>query len=108
VFNGFSGYEHATVYYLPGTTGWSASLGGLPTQLWNPQISSSGSRGPANQFGFAITGATNLVIVVATSTNLANGIWTPIATNALVNGPVYVSDPESTNYHGRFYRLTTP
>lgn len=28
----------ATVYYLPGTTGWGQTLGGLPTVLWNPVV----------------------------------------------------------------------
>jgi hypothetical protein len=27
--------NNATVYYLPGTTGWGASFGGLPTALWH-------------------------------------------------------------------------
>ena len=26
--------DHATVYYLPGTTGWGSTFGGLPTALW--------------------------------------------------------------------------
>jgi uncharacterized repeat protein (TIGR03803 family) len=26
----------ATVYYLPGTTGWGSTFGGLPTALWQP------------------------------------------------------------------------
>jgi len=30
----FEGDENATVYYLPGTTGWGATYGGLPTALW--------------------------------------------------------------------------
>ena len=108
VFNTFSGYDHSTVYYLPGTTGWSSLLGGLPTELWNPQISGSGMGVQANQFGFNITGPSNLVIVVEACTNLANGCWSPISTITLVNGMVYFSDPEWTSYRGRFYRLTTP
>ena len=28
----------ATVYYLPGTTGWGPTLGGLPAVLWNPLL----------------------------------------------------------------------
>jgi uncharacterized repeat protein (TIGR03803 family) len=32
----FSGDYNATVYYLPRTTGWGPTLGGLPTVLWNP------------------------------------------------------------------------
>ena len=31
----FSDSDKATVYYLPGTTGWGASFGGRPTKLWN-------------------------------------------------------------------------
>ena len=30
----FQGDNHATVYYLPGTTGWGATFGGRPTALW--------------------------------------------------------------------------
>jgi hypothetical protein len=108
VFNSFYGYEKATVYYLPGTTGWSSLLGGLPTELWNPQTSGSGIDVQANQFGFNITGSGNLVIMVEACTNLANGSWSPIFTNTLVNGSVYFSDPEWTNYPERFYRLTMP
>jgi hypothetical protein len=32
----FLGDDHATVYYLPPTTGWGATFGGLPTALWRP------------------------------------------------------------------------
>jgi hypothetical protein len=30
----FTEDNHATVYYLPGTTGWGATYGGRPTALW--------------------------------------------------------------------------
>ena len=58
-----------------------------------------------NQFGFTITGTSNLVIVVDASTNLANHKWAPVGTNTLANGSSYFSDPQWTNYPGRFYRL---
>ena len=32
----FYGDNDATVYYLPGTTGWGSTFGGLPTALWQP------------------------------------------------------------------------
>jgi hypothetical protein len=32
----FNWDEKATIYYLPGTTGWSHSFGGRPTAVWNP------------------------------------------------------------------------
>src|SRR5262245_10964518 len=28
----------STAYYLPGRTGWSATYGGIPTSLWQPQV----------------------------------------------------------------------
>jgi hypothetical protein len=34
--NVFPDDNHATVYYLPGTTGWGTTFGGLPTALWQP------------------------------------------------------------------------
>jgi len=103
----------ATAYYLPGTTGWGASLGGRPTALWvlpNPLIlnhsSSFGVR--TNQFGFIISWATNISVVVEACTNLANPIWFPITTNTLTSGSSYFSDPEWTNYPARFYRIRSP
>jgi hypothetical protein len=68
----------ATVYYLPGTTGWSNTFEGVPAVLWNPLIQTgNGNFGVQNnQFGFDITGTTNIPIVVEASTNLANPVWT--------------------------------
>jgi len=106
----FNGDNSATVYYLPGTTGWSSTFGGLPTLLWNPQMQTGdGSFGvQSNGFGFSITGTPGISLVVETSTNVASGIWQPLQTNTLTNGSVYFSDPQSTNYPGRFYRLRSP
>jgi len=109
--------NNATVYYLPGTTGWEnfAQLTGRPTVLWNPQVQPGdpifGVQN--NQFGFNITGSSNLVIVVEACTNLANPVWSPVQTNTLntfigTNGTSYFSDPQWTNYPGRFYRLRSP
>ena len=58
-----------------------------------------------NQFGFTITGTTNLVVVVEACTNLANPLWSPVETNTLTGGSSYFSDPEWTNYPVRLYRL---
>jgi hypothetical protein len=103
------GFDQAngTVYYLPGTAGWGPTFGGLPTVLWNPLVpTSAASFGVrTNQFGFTITGATNLAVVVEGCTNLVNPIWSPVATNTLAGGSAYFSDPQWTNYPARFYRL---
>jgi hypothetical protein len=111
----FDGVTNATVYYLPGTIGWGTMYGGFPTVLWNPQAQTSdGSFGVlTNQFGFNITGSSNLVIVIEACTNLISPVWTPIGVNTLntfigTNGTSYFSDPQWTNYPVRFYRLRSP
>jgi hypothetical protein len=102
--------DNATVYYLPGTTGWGPILAGLPTVLWNPQVGSNnaGFGVRANQFGFTIAGTANIVVVVEASTELANSAWSPLVTNTLAGGSFYFSDPLWTNYPARFYRLRWP
>ena len=108
----FSGDNNATVYYLPGTTGWGTTFGGRPTALWflpNPLILNNGpSFGvQTNGFGFIISWATNTSVVVEACTNLANPVWSPVSTNTLTDGSSYFSDPQWTNYPDRFYRVTS-
>jgi hypothetical protein len=105
--------NNATVYYLPGTTGWGATFGGRPTAPWylpNPVILDFGpSFGvQTNHFGFIISWATNVPVVVEASNNLANPNWSPLATNTLTSGSSYFSDLQWTNYPARFYRLRSP
>lgn len=115
---GVFGSESATdskaiAYYLPGTTGWSATFDGIPTALWflpNPMIlafePNFGVR--TNNFGFTISWATNVPVVVEACTNLVSAVWSPVATNTLTSGTSYFSDPVWTNYPDRFYRLRSP
>jgi hypothetical protein len=104
----FSGDNNATVYYPPGTTGWSTTFGGVKT--WNPQVQTNsatfGVR--SNRFGFTINGNMGLVIVVEACTNLANPIWSTLGTNTLISNASYFSDPKWTNYRARFYHLRSP
>jgi hypothetical protein len=105
-------FESGTVYYLPGTTGWSSSFGGWPTALWyqpRPMILGSGygSGATTKGFGFVISWATNLSVVVQACTNLANPVWMPVATKPLVAGTNYFSDLNWTNYPARFYRISS-
>jgi hypothetical protein len=104
----FSGDNNPIVYYLPGTTGWSANFAGDPTALWNPQVQPGSLGLRTNQFGFNVTGSSNLVIVIEVSTNLANATWYPLQTNTLNGNPLYFSDPRWTNYGSRFYRMSWP
>jgi hypothetical protein len=98
-----------TIYYLPGTMGWSSEFDGSPTVLWNPEVQKNNSFGVrSNRFGFNIAGTSNLVIAVEACTNLSNPLWSAVATNTLTNGLSYFSDPNWTNYQHRFYRLGPP
>ena len=106
----FIGANNATVYYLPGTTGWGATFAGKPTVLWNPLMQTSDpcfGVGPAG-FGFNITGTTNIPIVVEACTNLANATWVPMQSLYLTNGTFHFSDPDWTNYPARNYRIRSP
>jgi hypothetical protein len=83
--------------------------------LWNPQVQTAdGSFGvKANQFGFNIIGNYNLVVVVEATSDLADPVWSPVSTNTLdssvgTNSASYFSDPQWTDYPGRFYRLRLP
>ena len=96
------------MYYLAGTSGWGPTFGGCPTVLWNPQVQPGSLGVGTNRFGFTITGASNLVIVVEASTNLANPAWSPLVMYTLTSGSAYFSDPQWTNYPARFYRLRWP
>jgi hypothetical protein len=71
------------------------------------------NRGPGfgvrtNAFGFTIAWATNIPIVVNACTNLANPVWSPLATNSLAHGSSCFRDSQWTNYPARFYRLRSP
>ena len=98
--------NNAIVYYLPGTTGWGSTFGGLPTALWNPQPQSISVQG--NKFGFTITGTPNIPIVVEASTDLQGASWTSLQSCTLTNGSIYFSDPQWTNYPTRYYRIRSP
>jgi hypothetical protein len=104
----------ATVYYLPGSTGWVdfSTNTGVSTVLWNPMIhTGDDSFGVQNnQFGFTITSGTttNMPIVVEACTNLASPVWTPLTNITLTSGSYYFSDSQWTNYPARYYGLGFP
>ena len=99
-----------TIYYLPGTAGWSNTYSGRPAVLWNPQIQTGdASFGMQNnQFGFNITGTSNIPIVVEVCTNLASPVWIALQSLTLTNGLFYFSEPLQTNGSGRYYRISAP
>ena len=104
------GGDNATVYYLPGTAGWSFTFGGLQAVLWNPHfLVGDGSFGiQSNSFGFNVAGTGNIPIALEASTNLVSANWQRLQTCTLTNGLVYLNDPGWTNNPVRFYRLCSP
>jgi hypothetical protein len=56
-------------------------------------------------FGFTISWATNADVVVEACADLANPGWLPLATNTLVQGSSYFSDPEWGQHLQRVYRV---
>jgi hypothetical protein len=110
--NVFDYDNKVTAYYLPGTTGWEdfVSSTGVPTTLWLPQMQTAGINfgEQTNQFSFNISWASGQTVVVEACTNLSNPDWQPVQTNTLTTGSAYFSDPQWTNYPGRFYRLRSP
>jgi hypothetical protein len=108
----FNAENYLVVYYLPGTTGWGPFFGGpfneYPAVLWNPQVQPGSPGIQTNQFGFTLSGSSNLVVVIEATTNLANPTWSPVQTNTLNGSPLYFNDPQWTNYGSRFYRITWP
>jgi hypothetical protein len=108
----FYGDTNVTVYYLPGTTGWGSTFSGRPTAPWylpNPLILNGPSLGvQTNGFGFIISWATNISVVVEACTNFVNPVWQPVQSNTLTDGWCYFNDPDWTNYPVRYYRLRSP
>lgn len=100
----------ATVYYLPGTSGWSASFGGRQALLWNPAAADDAAFGFLDGiFGFTLTGTALIPVRVQATTNLRSAVWSSVTNTAIgAAGTVDVRDPESTAHAARFYRFVWP
>ena len=106
----FTNSHLATIYYLPGTTGWGPTFAGRPTAIWKPKVQADdASFGlQAGRFGFNIAWASDQVVLVEACADLVNPTWFLVGTNTLVGGSSYFGDPESANGPQRFYRLRSP
>jgi Glycosyl hydrolases family 43 len=122
----FTGDSYLTIPLGPGPTNVIRFNGGngginpdyvaftsLPLPPWNAQIETDKNFGfRSNQFGFDVCGA-DWTFAVDAATNLNNPIWSPLATNTILNGGItngmfYFSDNQWTNYSARFYRVRSP
>jgi hypothetical protein len=107
--------DKATVYYLPGTTGWGSAFGGLPLLPWllpYPVILQSATNFGVQPSGvsFTVSWASNATVVVQACTNLSQPDWQPLQTNTILatNGVWLFSDPQWTNFNARYCRLSSP
>jgi len=102
----------ATIYYLPGTTGWGETFGDRPTAVWHlsyPVMLKGQHFGVhTNGFGFTISWATTKTFVVEARNSLQDPEWHPISTNTLVNGWSAFRDTDWANHSSRFYRVVFP
>ncbi|MGI5870200.1 MAG: C10 family peptidase [Kiritimatiellia bacterium] len=100
----------ATVYYLPGMSGWSSSFGGRLALLWNPTPAPGAGFGFQNGvFGFTLTGTALIPVHVQAASDLTSSAWSSITNAALdAAGTLQVRDPESPAHIRRFYRCVWP
>lgn len=104
----FDRSDAATIYYLPGTAGWSGRPPfARPLMLWNPTVLPGSISLPTNPFNFTITGTANIPVVIEASTNLLGG-WEVVQSLRVTNGAVTFSDPQAGSHRQRFYRLGAP
>jgi hypothetical protein len=98
--------QGAVLYYLPGSSGWTSNYFGHACLEWNPSTSSVAVQN--GQFGFDLTGTTNIPVMVEVCDDLSAPLWTGLKSGILTGGFFHFTDPEWTNYQSRFYRISPP
>ena len=108
--NSFENDTAATLYYLPGNSGWSQISPGLPVVPWNPQMHTAAATlgPPESPFAFTITGSSDIPIVVEAGDGLPGTAWVPLQSCTLTNGSLYFRDLNWMAYPARFYRIRSP
>jgi len=97
-----------TVYYLPGTTGWTGSFGGAPTAEWAPVAEDSRLEGDV--FSASVSGPVSIVVVLEARSNLESSApWRPVSTNTIpATSRVVVSDTGAGESPMLVYRVRVP
>ena len=102
----FSADTNATAYYLPGTTGWGSTVGGIPAvQFVPPQLS---LRITTNGCNVTFSTPTNHLYGLQTTTSLVGGVWSTILSNIPGTGfPTNYIDG-AAQVPQKFYRVYVP
>jgi hypothetical protein len=110
----FTEYQ-VTYYRLVSATGWEETPFGKNMHYWDPalwfsQPSNSGTNYyfQSTYFGFPLMGTNAENAIVEACTNLSNPVWIPVGVKTFSGSNYIFSDPEWTNYPGRFYRVRNP
>ena len=96
------GDSSPTIYYRYGTTNWGALYQNHPTAIWPECLASTIT--PAG-FVIDVVASDDQEIVAETCTNMSDGSWIPVATNAMTGAPVEITIPTTFNDPKRFYRV---
>lgn len=98
-----------TVYYIPGTLGWSNSFGNRPTSPWIAKIEPPDKSDlQSNKLICKVTGFGEAAFAIEVSTNLLQGNWTTLVKRTFTNGAGFFRDPWWDKYPSRFYRGRMP
>lgn len=102
-----------TLHHLPGTAGWTSSLGGRLTAIWalpHPVILTAppGIRlGPLG-FSFTVSRAAHDSVTIEAAPDAISGPWTNVASLPLTNGWGTFTTPAEAGPPALFYRARTP
>ena len=98
--------DSAALYYLPNTMGWGTTLAGRPAIAWKPSIEAMEAN--PGEFSFTIAGEGDFDVVVESSTDLKQPVWTSMGRLTLVGGRTSFKDLVAAADPARFYRLRMP
>lgn len=98
--------ESAVVYYLPGTSGWNATLNNLATDEWLPLIQNLREENATLLFDVEWVRQRRLTAQYCTALDAAPPIWTDVSTTTLsATGSGTLQDPDATTRAIAFYHI---
>jgi hypothetical protein len=96
----------ATLYYLPGSSGWDATFSYRPTALWLPKITLSSHNPQNGKFTLSCFWSVGQPVAIQATTSLTNPQWQTIhAATIPASGTIDYEDPDSATHSSRFYRI---